>query len=61
MTVIPDVERVLKEFHEAKKPIGYVPLYERPFLMQQSIRFYFVYVLYKHTWQVVLHFTCLGS
>ena len=24
MKVIPDVERVLKEFHSAKKPIGYV-------------------------------------
>ena len=24
MKVIPDVERVLKEFHDAKKPIGQV-------------------------------------
>ena len=24
MTVIPDIERVLNEFHEAKKPIGYI-------------------------------------
>ena len=39
MKVVPDVERVLKEFHDARKPIGWVSfsLIHKSFLLENFL------------------------
>ena len=63
MTVIPDVERVLKEFHEAKKPIGYVCATARVTIHMNGEKFsIFVYVcMYTRTHTHTHHRLCCIS